>query len=225
VNSKKWISEDRVSETNNNILLSTTTPTIYRGFALELLNILKEGSYDVSDLREITGKYRQYLNWYLYRLRNAGYVTKNGQFWKITEEGISFINKKNKVYKNHNIHMDTKEERRNRERIEREKKLSLVKPKQISLSLYLKKFSLSDVEKVVVEYLVDHYNKTGSKFIYIRDIYELAEKLDVNPAMLQPAITNLKQDRIVWLYRDRVYRRWKLGLYKAFVETLKKLHM
>ena len=210
----------------NKLLLSTTTtPTIYRGFALELLNILKDGSYDVSDLREITGKYRQYLNQYLYRLRNAGYVTKNGQFWKITEEGISFINKKNKVYKNHNIHMDTKENKRKINRNKTENNLSLIKPKQISLSLYLKKFSLSDVEKVVVEYLVDHYNKTGSKFIYIQDIYELAEKLDVNPAMLQEAITNLKQDRIVWLYRDRVYRRWKLGLYKAFVEILKKLHM
>ncbi|RLG36785.1 MAG: hypothetical protein DRN91_07085, partial [Candidatus Alkanophagales archaeon] len=124
-----------------------------------------------------------------------------------------------------NIHMDTKEEKRKKKGRKKEEKPSQVKPIQVSLQPFLTKLSLSDTEKVVVEYLIDHYNKTGSKFIYIQSIYELAEKLNVNPALLQEAIINLKQDRICWLYRDRVYRRWKLGLYKAFVATLKKLHM
>ncbi|RLC79839.1 MAG: hypothetical protein DRJ03_22770, partial [Chloroflexi bacterium] len=89
-----------VDTKEENILLytTTTTPAIYRGFALVLLDILKDGSYDVSDLRELTGKYRQYLNRYLYLLRNAGYVKKNGQFWQITEKGLSFIIKKNNIH-------------------------------------------------------------------------------------------------------------------------------
>lgn len=225
VNSKNEILEREDLEANDKILLyTTTTLSKVRGFSFELLLHLRKRMLDIYDLMELTGKYSEYIITYLKRLQKYGMVEKQGYFWKITEFGEAFL--KHRMYT-----MTTcNKTKQILNRYETDTKQILnrsisTKPKQISLSLYLKKFNLSDVERVVVEYLVDHYNKTGSKFIYIQDIYELAEKLDVNPAMLQEAITNLKQDRIVWLYRDRVYRRWKLGLYKAFVEILKKLHM
>jgi len=173
---------------------------------------------------DLTTKYAQYINRYLYNMRNYGLVEKNGSFWKLTDLGLSFLTHLESL-EHISILIRKKKERNKKEIRKKEERKERKKERQLSLCLYLKDFSLSDVEEVVVEYLMAHYNKTGSKFIFIRDLYQLAEKLEVNPDVLMEAITNLKQDHICWLYRDRTYNRWKLGLYKAFVEALTKLHM
>ncbi|RLG90628.1 MAG: hypothetical protein DRO36_05775, partial [Candidatus Hecatellales archaeon] len=73
-------------------ILSTTTSfnisKIY-GFSITLLQALKEGMMTTRNLCEITGKYPQYVNRYLYNLRNYGLVEKNGSLWKITELGLA----------------------------------------------------------------------------------------------------------------------------------------
>jgi hypothetical protein len=117
------------------------------------------------------------------------------------------------------------EERRKKEGRKKEESSFQTKPKQVSLLPFLKNSALSEVEKVVVEVLVGHYNQTGSKFIYFKDIYEGAEKLGVNPITLPEALRNLKQENIAYLYHDKTMGCWKLGLYKAFIQTLKQLHV
>jgi len=203
---------------------TTTTYSKIRGFTIDLLSHLRNRELRTADLVDLTAKYSQYINRYLYNMRNYGLVEKNGFFWKLTDLGLSFLTHLESLgYINLQI-------RKNKERIKKESRKNKesyqpTKPKQLSISPFLKESNLSQVEVVVVDHLVDHYNKTGSKFIFIQSHYDLAEKLNVNPTSLKQAITNLKQDRICWLYRDRTYGRWKLGLYKAFIETLKKLHM
>jgi DNA-binding transcriptional regulator YhcF (GntR family) len=78
------------------------------------------------------------------------------------------------------------------------------------------------VEKEVVELLLKHYNETGSKFILVRDHFELAEKIGANPGEIIEALKNLRQDNIVYLYRSDIRGYWKIGLKKGFVEILER---
>ena len=77
------------------------------------------------------------------------------------------------------------------------------------------------MEKEVVEMLVNHYNRTGSKFILVKDIYELAEKLNVSPSALPQELKHLRQDNIVYVIKERTMGFWKIGLKRQFVDLLK----
>jgi DNA-binding transcriptional regulator YhcF (GntR family) len=76
------------------------------------------------------------------------------------------------------------------------------------------------VEKEVVEVLMKHYNETGSKFILVKDQFELAEKLKANPNEILEALKNLRQDNIIYLYRSDIQGYWKIGLKTNFVKML-----
>ena len=76
---------------NNIISSSTTTFSKVRGYSIDILYLLKEGMLTSSDIAELTGKYAQFINVYLNRLRKYGMVEKQGSFWKITEEGLYFL--------------------------------------------------------------------------------------------------------------------------------------
>jgi DNA-binding Lrp family transcriptional regulator len=76
------------------------------------------------------------------------------------------------------------------------------------------------VEKEVVEALMKHYNETGSKFILVKDQFELAEKLKANPSEVLEALKNLRQDNIIYLYRSDIQGYWKIGLKKSFLNIL-----
>jgi hypothetical protein len=77
------------------------------------------------------------------------------------------------------------------------------------------------VEKEVVEVLMKHYNETGSKFILVKDQFELAEKLKANPSEVLEALKNLRQDNIIYLYRSEIQGYWKIGLKTNFIEIIK----
>jgi DNA-binding Lrp family transcriptional regulator len=76
------------------------------------------------------------------------------------------------------------------------------------------------VEKEVVEVLLRHYDETGSKFILIKDQFELSEKLKVNPSEILEALKNLRQDNIIYLYRSDIQSYWKIGLKTSFIKML-----
>jgi DNA-binding transcriptional regulator YhcF (GntR family) len=78
------------------------------------------------------------------------------------------------------------------------------------------------LEKEVVEMLLKHYNETGSKFILVRDQFELAERLGANPGEILEALKNLRQDNIVYLYRSDIGGYWKVGLKKGFLKVLEE---
>jgi len=202
--------------------ISTTTSfSKVRGFTVDLLFHLKNRELRVIDLVELTGKSSQYVRRYLINMWKYGLTEKNGSFWKLSEDGVSFLSYLESL-PNNNIII-----RKNKERIkkdERKNNESCVpkKLKQSSIALWLNKSSLDDAEKVVVEVLVDHYNRTGSKFLYFSDIYEIAERFKIRPDQVNKVFMNLKQDRIVYNYRDRSHDAWKIGLYKAFVHALER---
>ena len=202
--------------------ISTTTSLgRVRGFTIELLYHLKDGPKRCCDLAEISGKYQDYVHSYLRRMRNYGLVEKQGVLWNLSVLGRDFLSYLNIVYNN----IIEYGQKKNRRKTEREQKKDTSHPKrhkQISISLFLRDSSLDDTEKEVVEVLVDHYNKTGSKFILIRNEYELAKKLTNNPQNIIEALKNLRQDNIIYLMRAHDFPGYhKLGLKKAFVESLK----
>jgi DNA-binding Lrp family transcriptional regulator len=76
------------------------------------------------------------------------------------------------------------------------------------------------VEKEVVEVLMKHYNETGSKFILVKDQFELSEKLKANPSEVLEALKNLRQDNIIYLYRSDIQGYWKVGLKIGFLKII-----
>jgi len=207
-------------------ILSTTTSfniSKIRGFSITLLQALKEGMMTANNLCEITGKYPQYVNRYLYNLRNYGMVKKNGSFWEITELGLAFLSYINKTktyykYDKKDIRGKYENDKKIIRKIEDQRRTI-----QTSFEIWLKNYhrSLHDAEKVVVEVLLDHYQKTGSKFIYCQpNVYAIAEKFGIRPDQVNQVLMNLKQDHIVYHMHDRSHNAVKIGLYKDFVKML-----
>jgi len=77
--------------TELSILSTTSTLSRIDGFSITLLFLLKDGYLRTKDICEKLGKYRQYVNRYLYNLQNYGLVEKIDGFWILTEEGSDFI--------------------------------------------------------------------------------------------------------------------------------------
>lgn len=92
--------------------------------------------------------------------------------------------------------------------------------KQISIEPFLDSSSLDDSERVVVEVLAKHYNRTGSKFFWVSDYYEAAERFHLNPAILSEVLRKLDEENIVYVWPRTRYPK-KIGLKKEFVKKLK----
>lgn len=220
----------------NKLSTISTTTTVslekIRGFTLDLVFLLANQELRTVDLVDLTGKYAQYINKYLYRMRKYGLAVKKGSYWNLTPLGLSFL-----LYLE-NVDRIKKVDIAKHNKTELRQKKDTIKTvlrhlepkilKQVSLDDFLHKYDLDQTEVVVVEALVEHYRKTGSMFFLVYDYYEFAEKLasdktgKLNPAALQDALKNLFEDRIVYIYRRRGARVMKIGLYKAFVETLER---
>ena len=207
-------------------LLSTTTTDWLRvrGFSIELLHHLRDKQLLLCELCELTGKDPNTVNRYLYNLRKYGYVQKEDHYYKITEVGVALYN----IHNIHNIHIYTKYERNMKgickkyERNMKEKRTSkIASQRQISLELWLQSCDLSEKEKEVVEVLIDHYNKTGSKYLYFDTPFDFAERFKISPQMATEVLKRLKQDGIIYVFRDRQLGSWKIGLKSAFLEALK----
>ena len=82
---------DYIPKCGNRHVESTTLSKV-GGFTVELLFALKKNNQlRTIDFRELTGKYSQYLNTYLCRMRKYGLVEKEGAFWTLTKFGRSYL--------------------------------------------------------------------------------------------------------------------------------------
>ena len=220
---------------NDPLLSTTSTLSRIRGFSIIILECLKDGYLRSSEIYEITGKPCSYVNRYLYNLRKYGLIERVEDFWILTEEGADFleyyecfVKNKNRIRKN--TERILKVNRKNTERCNRKKEDLLCaetsfkacrrKTRQIQIEPFLRNCNLDDLEKAVVEVLIEHYNKTGSKFIMVKDQYELAERLNCNPSDLPNALKNLRQDGIIYIFKDKTFNCWKIGLKKQFLEAI-----
>jgi len=182
VNACGEISGGLNSPSIKNYSVLTTTSTALgrvRGFSIMLLLLLSKGVKRCCELAEETQKSRDYVYSYLKRLQKYGLADINESFWNLTDLGAWFVEyiKRNSAI-NDIILKSEQKENRNR---------------QINITLWSTSTDLSGVEKEVVEMLLEHYNRTGSKFILNGDIYELAEKVKAPPEAVVTALKNLRQ--------------------------------
>jgi len=209
-----------IPTSKNHSMLTTTSTALgrVRGFSIKLLIHLSKGVKRCCELAEETQRSRDYVYSYLKRLQKYGLADKNESFWNLTNLGAWFVEyiKRNLNINDINIKLKS-EQKKNRRRTLKEQKENT--NRQIHITLWFTNTDLSDVEKEVVEMLMEHYNRTRSKFILIKDVYELAEKVKATPEAVQKALKNLRQDNIIYLHRSEIHGYWKLGLKKEFVET------
>jgi len=209
--------------------ISTTTnfsASRLRGFTVELLRLLSNDAISIFELAEITDRPLKLLRIYLSRLKRYGLIEGEGEFWTASDEGLyvlSLLSSRKKLdeilskrlegppniksYSSKSYTEDSKHET-DRQHF----------PKQLTLEKAVNRFNLNDCEKEVVEALLAHYNRTGSPFIYINYAEDL--QLDYAGVVLQEALRKLKQDNIIYIWQDRGLKALKLGLKKAFLETL-----
>lgn len=203
-------------------MISTTTPCLgrVRGFTIILLFCLEGCPRRTIELAELTGKQTVYVYQYLKNMRNYKLVEYDGGFWRLTDLGADFLR-----YLDLDLDMVKRKikerEKKDKRKIKVQKSPDQPKISQRSLELRLCESDLTDKEREVVEVLVEHYNKTGSKFMYFNTPYDFAERFKIPPQLASEILKRLKQDRIVYVYRDRQMGAWKIGLYKAFIESLK----
>jgi len=195
-----------------------------RGFTIYLLYLLRKGPRRCSELAEITEKTYHYVYRYLKNMQNYGLVQKKGSFYELTVLGADFLD----YYISHINHIIKVRKKVERNKKESRKKVESCQPKivkQLSIHLWLRNSHRShdDAEKEVVEVLLTHYNRTGSKFILVKDMYELAERIGVSPSFLDPALKRLKEDNIIYVWRLRALGCWKIGLKKDFIKQLEFL--
>jgi hypothetical protein len=205
----------------NYALLSTTSTALgrVRGFTITLLYLLFDGGGRCCDLAERCGKSRNYVWRYLKNMERYGLALKNGDFWFLTDSGVEFVKYLDVVY-NNIIDYRKKVERKSKENKKKVESNPPKTTKQIPISLWLQNSGLDSVEKEVVEVLLRHYSETGSKFILVKNQFELSEKLKANPSEVFEALKNLRQDNIIYLYRSEIQGYWKIGLKTSYIKIL-----
>jgi len=204
---------------SDTIISTTTSLSRVRGFTVILLFHLKGHELRTMDLIEATGKYHGYVSRYLFNMLKYGLVEKNGSIWKLTQNGVDFLFYLESL-PNNNIIIRKIAERKLKDGRKIDESCGSKKTKQISIQIWLQNSSLDEIEKEVVEVLMDHYNRTGSKFLLVQDFYELTERLNKPPHSIDKALKNLRQDNIIYIFRLREQNCWKIGIKKHFIELL-----
>ena len=90
---------------------------------------------------------------------------------------------------------------------------------QLNLSIFTSRSDIADPERVVVEVLVGHYERTGEKYRYFRDLYHFCDETGVSAVDAPTAIARLKEEGCIYTRKDEF--GWKIGLKVGFVERLK----
>jgi hypothetical protein len=201
--------------------ISTTSFSKLRGFTFAVLHELSKEASTSFQLSEKTLKPTNYVNSYLFRLRKYGLADKQDYSWFLTALGRDVVGRLNDIILSY---ITTYYTNNTRTTLEQQKNNTSHKRshKQISLESWTRNTSPTDCEKEVVDILVNHYNSTGSKYIFFRDQYILSEKVGFSVHVLQESIHALRADNVVYLLKDNTSGMWKLGLKKAFVEALAK---
>jgi hypothetical protein len=201
---------------------STTSFSRLRGMTLWIMAILRDGGSVASwQVAEQTMKTCRYVNVYLFRLRKYGVAEKNEEFWFLTDFGEYLtdllIGQYTDRYRyRYKYNTRTTQQQHNNNTTPKKK------PVQVSIQAWLRDSSPGDAERGVVDLLVYHFNKTGSKFVLVKDHYAMSELLKINVNDVPDVLTNLRQENIIYLMRDPTSGMWKLGLKKAFLELLER---
>ncbi|MBP2029742.1 hypothetical protein J2755_000662 [Methanohalophilus levihalophilus] len=203
-----------------------TTPTTVqtnriRGYSLDILSELQN---TVLTGPEIAGKIDRgyaYTKVYLYRLYNYGCIDRIERWsWKITPLGTEILST-NTNTKLGNRRVTEKEQKSNRRVTEESNKsYTTDSSRQLNLSLYTSDPDVTEPERVVVLALASHYEKTGEKYRYFRDMYDFCEQIEISAVGINELLAKLKQEGVIYIRQEKMLGMWKIGLKVNFVERL-----
>ncbi|MDE1863686.1 MAG: hypothetical protein KGI33_12360 [Thaumarchaeota archaeon] len=195
------------------IAVPTTTHSIkspYRfwGKTIDILGVLSEfGGLTTKEISEKTGYNKKEVRHTCVRCFYRGVIEPIESWgWRLTPLGNTIL-----YYTNNN----------NRGKIEVKQgknrgKIGVKCFKQFKLSAW--EDNCSEPERVVVDTIIAHWKKTGSRYVWLADLDP--ENLHIPPGDLDKAINKLRRDNILYAFRDPYSRLMKVGLKESFVSTL-----
>lgn len=195
---------------------------------MRIMEILQAGGSVASwQVAEQTSKSCRFVNVYLWRLKKYGIVKKEDEFWFLTDFGEDIAVVLCTRDRDRDRDMSNNVHKYNRSITEGQQKYNTSpqkKPIQVSIQNWLRDSSPGDAERAVVDLLVSHFNKTGSKYVLVKDHYAMSDMLSINVNDVADVLAKLRQENIIYLMRDPTSGLWKLGLKKAFIELLQRDH-
>ena len=206
------------------ITSSTPTPTNFisnpckfRGKTIEILSILSNGGgMTTREISDRTGISIKALTVILPRGEKKGIFERKERWgWQATPFGFLILSINNNNNYNTNItHVQHKYNTNTTRTLDSPKKSH-----QLNLSIFTSRSDIENPERLVVEVLVRHYERTGEKYRYFRDLYHFCDETGVSAVDAPTAIARLKEEGCIYTRKDEF--GWKIGLKVAFVERLK----
>ncbi|MEM3383868.1 MAG: hypothetical protein QXD42_06870 [Nitrososphaerales archaeon] len=196
---------------------STTTLNFGRmkGLSLDIIFILCEEDQPLRtiDIANILGKKREIVYQYLRRMALKGLINYEQGLWLALGSAIKLY----KILKR--LHEDKKEI------IQREHKDSMkIKfTNQIKIDHWLSNYNPTEAEEVIVNALVEHYNRTHQLGILLQNPYDYYEHgIHLSPEDFNRARISLQNEGIITWGRYKDKGAWKLALKKDFLINLSK---
>lgn len=205
--------------------ISTPTPTVQickiRGFSLDILGELySKNMLTTPEIASNLDHTIRYVRRYLYNLHKYGCIERKDRWgWVIEPLGIDVLD-----INNNNIDERKKKERRNKEE-RKEKETSndshtTVESRQLNLSLYESDPNVTEPEREVVMLMVSHYERTGEKYRYFKDMYDFCEQTGTSAVGVMELLAKLKQEGVIYMREEKMLGMWKIGLKVNFIEML-----
>lgn len=197
---------------------SSTTTTIafgkLRGLSLDIIFVLcEEGkAMRTIDIANVIGKPRKLVYEYLRRMARKGLVNCEQGLWLTLGSADKIFNLLKGQQKD-NTKITKRQHQDNTKTTVR----------QINIDLWINQYNPSEAEEVVVNALVEHYNRTGQAGLLLQNPYDYYEHgIHLSPEDFNKARISLQNEGIItWgKYKDKA--AWKIALKKDFLMRLKE---
>ena len=205
--------------------ISTPTPTVQickiRGFSLDILGELY--SKNVLTTPEIAAALDckvPYARVYLHRLYKYGCIERKAHWgWIIEPLGTDILNLNNNNIDNRKITKRTQKDNRKITETSNDSRTT-VESRQLNLSLYESDPNVTEPEREVVMLMVSHYERTGEKYRYFKDMYDFCEQTGTSAVGVMELLAKLKQEGVIYMREEKMLGMWKIGLKVNFIERL-----
>ncbi|MFZ3167544.1 MAG: hypothetical protein WA130_07995 [Candidatus Methanoperedens sp.] len=193
-----------------------SNPCKFRGKTIEILGVLSNsGGMTTMEIADQTGIPVRIVSIYCINGEKRGIFERKERWgWKVTSFGFLILD-----INNNNVKTKLKE---SKNEVKTKLNRTLDSPKkshQLDLSVFTNRSDITEPERVVVEVLVKHFERTGEKYRYFRDFYHFCDETGVGAVDAPPAIAKLKEEGCIYTRKDEF--GWKIGLKVNFVERLK----
>ena len=68
--------------------------------------------------------------------------------------------------------------------------------------------------------MVSHYERTGEKYRYFKDMYDFCEQTGTSAVGVMELLAKLKQEGVIYMREEKMLGMWKIGLKVNFIEML-----